>query len=143
MAELWAEWIGVAVQVAILFSVLIAGMQLQRQTSESRSRFEDSYGSEYRALIATIPVKAMLGEALVGAEFDDHLDEFYHYFDLSNQQAYLARHRRIRRKTWRFWRQGILDNMRRPAFAQAWEHISTRAPDDFNELRRVLANPGR
>jgi hypothetical protein len=143
MTTLWAQWIGVAVQVAILMGVLIAGMQLQRQTSEARSRFEDVYGHEYRALIATIPVKAMLGEALAGGEFDDHLDEFYHYFDLSNQQAFLARHGRVRAKTWRFWRQGILDNMERPAFVQAWDHISTRAPNDFHELRRVLAQRGR
>jgi hypothetical protein len=142
MAAVWAQWIGVAVQVAILLSVIIAGLQLQRQTSEARSRFEDAYGHEYRALIATMPVKAMLGEALQGSEFDDHLDEFYHYFDLSNQQAFLARHTRIRAKTWRFWRQGILDNMKRPAFVQAWDHISTRAPGDFQELRKVLQQFG-
>jgi hypothetical protein len=142
MAMLWAQWIGVAAQAAILMGVLIAGLQLQRQTSEARSRFEDVYGREYRARIATIPVKAMLGEPLEGAEFDDHLDEFQHYFELSNQQAFLARHGRVRAKTWRFWRQRILDNMQRRALAQAWDHISRRAPNDFQELRRVLAqNP--
>jgi hypothetical protein len=131
-------WLAHSVRFVTMAGVVIAAIQLIRQVSEQKTAFEDGFAKEYRELVATIPVKAMLGEELVAADLEAHLDEFYHYFDLCNEQAFLARLGRIRRRTWKFWREGIEDNLARPAFRQAWDHIQSRAPGDFTELRRLL-----
>ena len=72
-------------------------------------------------------------------EYRDALPGFYHYFDLSNEQAFLHERGRIGNRTWNEWRSGIHQNLARPAFLKAWNDVSMRAPDSFDELRRVLS----
>ena len=62
---------------------------------EAKTAFEDGFAKEYRELLANIPVRAMLGEQLSAEELQKHLHLFYHYFDLCNEQAFLARAGRI------------------------------------------------
>lgn len=127
------------VRIVTMVGVIIAAFQLFRQVRERQTSFEDGFAKEYRELLASIPVKAMLGAQLESAELEANLAAFYHYFDLCNEQAFLARDRRIRARTWTFWREGILDNFTRPAFSQAWDSIEPRSPSDFTELRKLLA----
>ena len=82
-------------------------------------------------------MKALLGEALTSDENRDKLEYFYRYFDLCNEQAFLHENGRISDSTWVFWKDGILTNFQRPAFAVAWQEIAARAKDDFNELRSL------
>ena len=126
------------VRIVTMVGVIIGAIQLFRQVRERQTSFEDSFAKEYRELLASIPVKAMLGDRFDPAELEANLAAFYHYFDLCNEQAFLARDRRIRARTWKFWREGILDNFTRAAFGQAWEHIEPRSPNDFTELRKLL-----
>ena len=128
-----------AVRIVTMVGVIIGAIQLLRQVREAKTAFEDGFAKEYRELLANIPVRAMLGEQLGAEELQKHLHLFYHYFDLCNEQAFLARAGRIRTRTWRFWCEGIQDNMTRPAFRQAWEFIEPRSPTDFTELRKLLA----
>ncbi|MGH6949799.1 MAG: hypothetical protein ACREH4_02940, partial [Vitreimonas sp.] len=128
-----------AVRIVTMVGVIIAAVQLFRQVREHRTAFEDRFAKEYRELLASIPVKAMLGERLDVTELETSLPLFYHYFDLCNEQAFLARTRRVRPRTWRFWREGIEDNLERPAFRQAWDFIEPRTPSDFSELRTLIA----
>ena len=79
-----------------------------------------------------------LGQPLTDTEQQDAFDEFYHYFDLSNEQIFLRQIGRISPNTWTYWRDGIKANVARPAFRTAWETISIQAPKDFSELRRLL-----
>jgi hypothetical protein len=127
-----------AVRIVTMVGVIIGAIQLLRQVREAKTAFEDGFAKEYRDLLSRIPVRAMLGEEMTPEDFERHLHVFYHYFDLCNEQAFLARARRIRARTWRFWREGIEDNMTRPAFRQAWDHINPRALSDFSELRKLL-----
>jgi hypothetical protein len=142
MQELLQTAVSFATLLATLVGVPVAIFQLMRQVAEHKTAFEDSFAKEYRELVATIPVSAMLGESLNADTLRDHLDEFYHYFDLCNEQAFLAKHRRVRRKTWEFWEEGIVDNLKRSAFLQAWEIIQVQAPNDFTALRKVLRKHG-
>src|SRR5258708_39067788 len=106
--------------IATATGVFVAAWQLWRARRQSITTFEDSLAREYRELAATIPTKALLGEELTEQEYREHFDEFYRYFDLSNEQAFLHQRGRIRRSTWQFWRDGIASNLRRPAFRPAW-----------------------
>src|SRR5438128_2405674 len=78
----------------------------------------------------------MLGAELTDDEFQQALDEFIHYIDLTNEQVSLRRRKRISTATWWYWRDGIQSNLQRPAFARAWEEIKEHS-GNFAELRRL------
>lgn len=123
--------------VATALGVFLAGWQLWLTKRQAIVQFEDQMSAQYRDIIRRIPIGALLGETLDSEEHASALKDFYHYFDLSNEQAYLHERRRITKKTWVEWREGIEQNLNRPAFASAWAEITSRAPESFNELRRV------
>lgn len=138
---MWAEisnWATVLSAVVTAIGVCIAAWQIVLSHRQSVTTFEDSINGEYRLLAAKLPTKALLGEELSETELADHLDEFYHYFDLCNGQIFLRQQRRISKKTWKFWCDGIHSNLSRPAFKESWRHISSRANGDFGELRRLI-----
>ena len=80
--------------------VVVAAWQLWLAHRQCVTNFEDSLAREYRELAATLPTKALLGEQLTEQEYREHFDEFYRYFDLSNEQAFLHQCGRVRRSTW-------------------------------------------
>ena len=100
-----------------------------------RTQFEDGLVQQYRDLLNRIPVSALLGEPLNEETRQAHLGDFYHYFDLCNEQVFLRQQHRISRPTWKMWRDGIRTNMRRPAFAAAWRDVKEKSECDFAELR--------
>ena len=123
--------------VATAIGVCLAAWQLWQAHRQSVTTFEDSFAREYRELAATLPTKALLGEPLSEDEHQQYFDEFYHYFDLCNEQVFLNQRRRITPATWKFWYDGIASNLRRPAFKRAWSEIAAKANDDFSELRAL------
>lgn len=133
------EVIQTVAAAATALGVLVAVWQLWLTHRQATIQFEDQMSSQYREIIRRLPIGALLGESLQPAAHAAALKDFYHYFDLSNEQAYLHERSRITKKTWAEWREGIEQNLRRPAFAAAWEEISRRAPESFNELRRLVS----
>lgn len=129
--------------VATAVGVFIAGWQLGLSKRQAVTTFEDQLASQYRDIARRLPVEALLGETLDEASYREALPEFYHYFDLSNEQACLRSQKRIRKRTWSEWRDGIKQNVNRPAFARAWDEISCRAPESFNDLRREIPELAR
>ena len=132
------EILATLANIATAAAVVVGAWQLVLAHRLSVTNFEDTFAKEYRELAAKLPTKALLGEALSDDEHAKHFDEMYHYFDLCNEQAFLQKAGRISEKTWTFWRDGIASNMRRPAFARAWQEFSTRANGDFSELRALF-----
>ena len=124
--------------IATAIAVIFAAWQLWLSQRQATTAFEDALAKEYRELAARLPTKALLGESLADEERANCLDEMYHYFDLCNQQAFLADSGRISKKTWKFWRDGIRSNIRRPAFERAWSEIAARSSGDFAELRAIV-----
>lgn len=120
------SWSDVAAIVTIagvpvaLVGLWLAYRQMAAQSELQAATYEDGFVGEYRKLVQQIPTKALLGEALTEQERADALNEFYHYIDLCNEQAYQARMGRIRKATWKEWKSGIEGNLRRPEFARAW-----------------------
>ena len=133
--DIVVDFIQTLAAIATAVGVLIAGRQLNLTKQQSVTAFEDQLSEQYRAIARCLPVKALLGESLSQEEHTKALSDFYHYFDLSNEQAYLHSQGRIRPGTWKEWREGIEQNLERPAFEHAWREISTRAPKSFNDLR--------
>ena len=124
--------------LATAAAVIFAALQIRLSKKQAATSFEDSLAKEYRELAARLPTKALLGEPLSDKEHADSFDEMYHYFDLCNEQVFLAEAGRISRATWKFWRDGITANIRRPAFERAWSEIAARSNRDFSELRAIV-----
>ncbi len=123
--------------IATALGVLFAGWQLLLAKRQATTTFEDSLSGEFRAIAQRIPVRALLGEALTTEEAQATLAEFYHYVDLTNEQVFLRMNGRVTKATWLNWADGIASVLSRPAFKEAWQHIKQRAPDSFEELRRL------
>ncbi len=125
--------------VGTTIAVIIAASQLYLTHRQSVTSFEDTLNREYRALAATLPPEAFYGEELAAEVFERKRDEFYRYFDLTNEQIYLRQSGRVSKHAWVYWRDGIRTNLERAAFAHAWEKISKLAKNDFKELRKLIA----
>ena len=117
--------------------VCVAAYQLRVNRKQAVTTFEDSLTAQYRQIASTLPLKALLGESLSKSEHEEHLKFFYRYFDLCNEQAFLHQSGRVSENTWAFWKDGIIGNLRRPAFERAWREIAGRANDDFSELKQL------
>jgi hypothetical protein len=80
----------------------------------------------------------LLGKRLSEQELSDSLRTFYNYFDLSNEQAFLAAQGRLRKATWKNWREGIEQHLTRPGFADAWRRLAPDLDGSFDELKKLL-----
>ena len=124
---------------ATAVAAIVAATQLWFVREQARTQFEDQISAQYRAIIRELPVEALLSGELDRESQLAALPAFFHYFDLCNEQAFLWKRKRIRRKTWKEWEEGIVQNFKRPAFHQAWCAVSPRVAESFDELRATLA----
>ena len=132
------EAANLAASIATAVGVIFAAIKIWQSRSQGVTTFEDSFAKEYRDLSRCIPTRALLGAELNEEEKEKHLDEFWHYFDLSNEQTFLRQIGRIRTETWVFWRDGMRSNFEKPAFQWAWKELEHTGTTEFSELRRLL-----
>jgi hypothetical protein len=133
------DLLGLIASAATAFGVVMAWWQVREARRQAVTSFEDSMSREYRDIAQKLPVAALLGDPLSEEELTSNLDDFYHYIDLTNEQVFLRQRGRVRADTWANWRDGIQTNLSRPAFRAAWERIKEKAPNSFEELRRLEA----
>jgi hypothetical protein len=131
----WTDIVGLLTSIVTAIGVIVAARQLTLSKRQSRTQFEDDLAREYRALVERIPVKALFGEVLEQAEYDESLHLFYRYIDLSNEQVFLRQKGRLSSDTWENWVEGIKANLSLPAFTKAWDEIKSKVPHRFQELR--------
>lgn len=62
------ELISAVANIATTVGVLVAAWQLVLLKRLSVTNFEDTFAKEYREIAATLPTKALLGEALTDDE---------------------------------------------------------------------------
>jgi hypothetical protein len=140
---LMSEKINAIASVATAIGVLVAIVQLWYARKLATTEFEDQLAAQYRQLIRELPVEALMGKPLSDQQHKAALGTFLHYFDLSNEQAFLHRKGRITAAAWEQWEDGIRDHLQRPAFSLAWSEISAAMPDSFEDLRAVLSQSTR
>jgi len=132
------NYIQTGAAVVAAASIFIAMFQLYLTKKNAISSFEDDIAREYRSIIKKrIPLKAILGEELSKNELDDCISDIFSYIDLSNEEVFLRQQGRVRKKTWKYWCEGIQMNLEIPAFRKAWELIKTKDKSMFSELRRL------
>lgn len=140
------DWFQIASAIggmATAIGVGIGAWQVSETRKLARSSFEDGLVKEYRKLTRALPTDALMGLPLSEQDHRESLDDFFRYFDLCNEQVFLRDCGRISDATWKMWTDGIVANMRRPAFWQAWKEVSLKAGHDtFSELRAYLTARG-
>jgi len=139
----WLEALAHVATTVTAGAVLLAWWQIREAKKQALTTFEDSLAREYREIAQRLPIAALLGEDLDKAQQDKALEKFFHYIDLSNEQAFLRLSGRVSAETWNNWRDGIKSNLSKPAFKKGWEEIKRRAPESFSELRRLEASQFR
>jgi hypothetical protein len=122
--------------------VFLAWRQLKHTQEQAVTSFEDQVAREYRDIARALPVTALLGGDLSDDEYENALAVFHQYFDFSNYQVFLRSRGRVSDAAWAEWREGILQNLDRPAFRRAWKEIERRAPQSYSELYCLLAEEG-
>ena len=133
------EWISAIANCVMVIGVLLVFFQIRLAKQQATTSFEDTMAKEYRELAAKIPTKVLLGEDLTEEEYRDTFDEFYHYVDLSNEEAFLWKRGRISAETWTYWLDGIRSNLSMPSFKRAWTEIKGKDQKSFRELREFVS----
>jgi hypothetical protein len=131
------KYLQLLASAATAFGIIVAAVQLRLTKKQAVTTFEDQISNEYRQIVKTIPVNALLGENLTDREFEGALNDLYNYIDFTNEQVFLRQQGRIRSTTWENWKDGIKSNMRLPAFEKAWLLVKSKLPESFNELRKL------
>jgi hypothetical protein len=140
------ELIQTIASIAAAIGIFIAVVQLLYSYRHSITRFEDEMSREYRDIIRPIPTKFLLGKEITDEEFNEIIDRIFSYLDLSNEEIFLRKKGRVSKRTWFYWREGIISNMRKPAFIKAWKMIEesnlNKKDEDkiYTELSRLLAS---
>jgi hypothetical protein len=80
---------------------------------------------EYRLILSDIPSPALVNQP-VDLDNEKTLNCFYRYFDLANGEFFMAKCGRVRQDTWKYWQEGIQDNLKLVAFKKAWQKIEPK-----------------
>jgi hypothetical protein len=131
------ETLNVIASISTACGVIVAAYQIRISRIKGVQQFEDGFAKEYRDIANRLPPEALLGLDINDLNKEKFFDDFYRYFDLCNEQIFLRNNGRITKSTWIFWRDGIRSNMRKPAFAEAWNKIEKTGTKEFSELRKL------
>lgn len=131
------DWTAIG-SFATAVTVGVAAVQIYYATRQEKTEFEDSLSREYREIVAQLPTAVLLQQEAAKDAADTHFPLFYRYIDLSNEQIFLRKKGRIRKSTWRDWRDGIRSNLQKPGYREAWERVKNET-DSFVELRWLEA----
>jgi hypothetical protein len=126
--------------LATALGVVGVALQLWYSRTQARTALEDGLTTEYREIVLNLPTDAFFepSEARTADGFMLHLRDYLRYVDLCNQQVFLRSQRRVSRKTWLLWRDGMEDNLTsRPDFLNAWAYLQQNMWRSFDELRRL------
>ncbi|MDZ7841510.1 MAG: hypothetical protein U5R46_11970 [Gammaproteobacteria bacterium] len=127
------DW-GTVASIATAIGVAVAAWQIRLSRKIFQTQFEDSLDQQYRELVRDIPVDALIGDECPSEQSDSVRELVFNYLDLSNEQAYLRRIKRVSKARWKEWNEGIRNNLSKPVFREIWEEVKERAPNEFTEL---------
>ena len=123
--------------LATALGVGIAAWQLWASRKIAQTSFEDSLDQQYRKIVMQIPVDALLGRAIPDEERRKVREIIYNYLDLCNEQAYLRNKGRITDARWNEWKQGMENNIKKPAFKEVWDEVKGEVPTTFSSLKEL------
>ncbi len=130
------DWTSIA-SIATAIGIFLAVFELRGNWKLSQSQFEDSLDQQYRELAKGIPVDALIGKTVTTEKKEITRELIYNYFDLSNEQVFLRKRRRIRKDTWLDWCAGIQAHLQKVEFQNVWQEMKTESPQTFTFLEKL------
>ncbi|MBS9405362.1 hypothetical protein KG088_17260 [Halomonas sp. TRM85114] len=123
--------------IATAIGVALGVVQLHLSKKLAQTQFEDSLVQQYRVLAKDIPVDCLIGKEVSQEQWPDIRELIFNYLDLSNEQIALRANRRIGKKTWKDWKDGIIENLDKPAFSRLWDEVKESSPGTFSFLEKL------
>lgn len=133
-------YLNLVVSLATMIGVFIAAFQLFTSSRISQAQFEDTIDQQYRDLARGIPVDALIGKYVEESKKELTRELIYNYLDLSNEQIFLRKKKRIKKDTWTDWCLGIQDNLSKPEFQAVWLEVKKESPRTFTFLETLEEN---
>ena len=130
------SWENVA-SIATAVGVLVAAWQIRESRILASASYEDDYDKQYRELIYTIPVNALLGKELTSENRSQAREGIYNYLDLCNEQTYQRSQKRISKARWGEWSKGMKENLARPLFTEVWLEVKADSKNSFSFLEKL------
>lgn len=130
------NWDSIA-SIATAIGVGIAAWQIWEARKLSSAEFEDSFDQQYRELLYSIPVDALLGKNLDEGKKKDAREVVYNYLDLCNEQVYQRSKRRVSKDRWHEWSLGISHNLSLPFFRLVWDEVKKETPGALSFLEKL------
>jgi hypothetical protein len=128
-----AVWVGIR-------QVKAAEHEIEQTKKQALTSFEDDLTREYRSIVGELPAEAFYIDGELELN-EARRRAFYRYFDLSNEQLFLAAHGRVSDETREQWRQGIAGNLGLPSFIAAWRDVEPHLPKNFFiDLRDLISD---
>jgi hypothetical protein len=145
----WAliDWTLVA-SIVTAIGVFVAAYGLRESRQIAQTEFEDSLDQQYRELAKDIPVDALIGKMVASDKKEFTRELIYNYLDLSNEQVFLRKKKRIRLDTWLDWSGGIKSHLGKVEFQAVWQEIKMESAGTFTFLEKLeqqnfISDPAR
>ena len=125
------NWAAVSIAIA-LTSALAAVIGLLWSAGEARRATRHQVFTEYTRRYQEIMLRIPTTIFTVDFDFDQlgqeqseaTLRAMRAYFDMCWEELHLRQEKKLDTRVWEYWRDGILDLAKYPAFGQAWNRIS-------------------
>ena len=130
------DWTTMA-SIATAIGVSIAVFELRESQKIAQTQFEDSMDQQYRELAKDIPVDALIGKRVNDKQKLLTRELIYNYLDLSNEQIFLRKKKRIRYDTWLDWQAGIQSHLQKVEFKTVWDEVKAQSAGTFTSLERL------
>jgi len=120
----WAE-----ILEGLAFAGAIAGLIWNALEARRATRLQmfTEYTRRYQEIMLMIPLSAFGEEydfaALEERERAETLAAMRAFFDMCSEELFLNKKGKLEPAVWRYWRNGMTDLLRHPAFKVAWELI--------------------
>lgn len=124
--------------VATAVGVAIAAWQLWESRKLAASAFEDSFDEKYRQLAFSIPVDALLSKKIPLWKRTIAREWVYNYLDLSNEQIYLRKQKRVSYDRWVEWSKGMQLHLQRPFFREVLDEVENDSFETFSYLEKLI-----
>lgn len=127
-------------EIATAVAAFIAVVQLWLFMRQRKAEFELKFDARYEDCVRRLSLGALLDESEYDSSDEDARRALYDYFELCEQEVHYRIGRRITRKTWREWRDGIELNFAKPFFREGWDDLGAAAPSQFAEFRKYFSH---
>ena len=139
------ELLSTVASAATAMGVAVAAWQLRIVRLQDKSAFERQFSDRYRTIRERLPLMALIGneDGISWDECDDDLKRaLFDYFELCEEEVFYRSVRRVSKRTWFEWAEGMQSNLRNPVFRVGWHELSAAAPQQFTDFRAVINAEG-